>query len=92
MGDFEISCSNRSNVTSGITQGSTMGPTLFAIYINDLPNCPTNQCKMFADDVKIYNKSFNHVIVQMDINNMFMWSNNWCLYLDKNKCRVLHSI
>ena len=57
------SCSNKSNVTSGIPQGSILGPTLFAIYINDLPNCLTNQCKMFADDLKIYNKSFNHDIV-----------------------------
>ena len=61
-------CSNKSNVTSGIPQGSILGPTLFAIYINDLPNSLTSQCKMFADDLKIYNKSFNHDIVQMDIN------------------------
>ena len=80
-------CSNKSNVTSGISQG----PTLFAIYINNLPNCHTSQCKMFADDLKIYNKSFNHGIVQMDINNMLKWSSNWCLYLNTNKCSVLHS-
>ena len=83
-------CSNKSNVTSGIPQGSIMGLTLFAIYINDLPNCLTSQCKMFADDLKIYNKSFNHDIVQMDINNMLKWSSNWCLYFNTNKCNVLH--
>ena len=44
------SCSNKSNVPSGIPQGSILGPTLFAIYINDLPNSLTSQCKMFADD------------------------------------------
>ena len=85
------SCSNKSNVTSGIPQGSILGPTLFAIYINDLPNSLTSQCKMFADDLKIYNKSFNHDIVQMDINNMLKWSSNWCLYFNTNKCNVLHS-
>ena len=85
------SCSNKSNVNSGIPQGSILGPTLFAIYINDLPNCLTSQCKMFADDVKIYNKSFNHDIAQLDISNMLMWSSNWCLYLNTNKCSVLHS-
>ena len=70
------SCSNKCNVTSGIPQGSILGPTLFAIYINDLPNSLTSQCKRFADDLKIYNKSFNHDIVQMDINNMLKWSSN----------------
>ena len=70
------SCSNKYNATSGITKGSILGPTLFAKYINDLPNCLTSQCEMFADDIRIYNKSFNHDIVQMDINNMLKWSSN----------------
>ena len=85
------SCSNKSIVTSGIPQGSILGPTLFEIYINDLPSCLSSQSKMFADDLKTYNKSFNHGIVQMDINNMLKWSGNWCLYLNTNKCCVLHS-
>ena len=85
------SCSNKSNFTSGIPQGSILGPTLFAIYINDLLNCLTSQCKMFADDLKMYNKSLNHDMVQMDINNMLKWSINWCLHLNTNKCNVLHS-
>ena len=85
------SCSNKSNVTSGTPQGTILGPTLFAIYINDFPNCLTSQCKMFADDLKIHSKSFNHDIVQMDINDMLKWSSNWCLYLNTNKCSVLHS-
>ena len=46
---------------------------------------------MFADDMKIYGKSFDHDVVQMDINNMLKWSSNWCLYLNRNKCCVLHS-
>ena len=96
------SCSNKSNVTSGIPQGSILGPTLFVVYINDFPNL-TSQCKMFADDFIIYSKSFNHDIVQMDISNMLniyinikkikiiCWSSNWCLYFNINKCSVLHS-
>ena len=63
------SCSSKSNVISGIPEGSILGPILFAKYKNDSPNYLTSQCKMFADDVKIYN-SFNQYIVQMDINNM----------------------
>ena len=46
---------------------------------------------MFADDIKIHSKSFNHDIVQIDINNIPMWSSKWCLYCNTNKCSVLHS-
>ena len=46
---------------------------------------------MFADDLKMYNKSFIHDIVQMDIKKMLMWSSKWCLYFNINKCNVLHS-
>ena len=41
---------------------------------------------MFADDEIFYNKSISHGIEQM-----LKWSSNWCLYLNTNKCNVLHS-
>ena len=41
-------------VTSGIPQGSVLGPILFNIYINDLPDMVKNITKLFADDTKIY--------------------------------------
>ncbi len=40
---------------SGIPQGSVLGPILFVIFINDLPNVVTCGIKLFADDTKIYN-------------------------------------
>ena len=46
---------------------------------------------MLAGDTKIYNKSFNHGIVQMNINNMLKWSSDWHLYFNTNKCNVMHS-
>ena len=85
------SCSNKCNVINGVPQGSILGPILFAIYINDLSNCLTSQCKIFADDIKIYHKSFNHDIVQMDINNMVKWPTDWCFYFNIRKYNVLHT-
>ena len=42
------------SVTSGIPQGSVLGPVLFIIYINDMPDKVTSMCKLFADDSKLY--------------------------------------
>jgi len=41
-------------VTSGVPQGSVLGPTLFIIYVNNLPDCIQSHLGNFADDTKLY--------------------------------------
>lgn len=78
------------DVTSGIPQGSVLGPILFSIFINDLPDNIVSNVMIFADDTKIYNSDSNSNILQEDLNRLFAWSTDWLLPFNIDKCKVLH--
>ena len=80
-------------VTSGVPQGSVLGPLLFVLYINDIAE--NIQCKLgvFADDTKIYsiiNNMCNTMELQCDLDNMQEWCRTWLLKLNLEKCKVMH--
>ena len=66
------------NVTAGGPQGSVLGPLLFLIYINDLPDEITSSCKIFADDTslfsKIENKSYSNFQINKDLETISKWA------------------
>ena len=75
---IEQSKSNQLILTHGVPQGSILGPLLFIIYINDLPNslCHGN-ATMFADDTNILKSAHNTQILikemNEDANNLYNW-------------------
>jgi hypothetical protein len=80
-------------VTSGVRQGSILGPFLFLLSINDLPSRVTNsQIAMFADATKIYtpvNDSNDCINLQNDLNALMAWSNKWKINFNVQKCKIL---
>jgi len=44
-------------VITGIPQGTVLGPLLFLIYVNNLPDWIKNDMRMFADDTKIWSRT-----------------------------------
>ena len=78
-------------VLSGIPQGSVLGPILFVIFINDLPeDVLFNFCKMFADDCKLYGAVNQVNLMQSDLTHMEEWSEKWQLPFNASKCKVMH--
>jgi hypothetical protein len=84
------SISPETQVLSGIPQGSILGPVLFTVFINDLPEVIKSTCKIFADDTKVYNKADNKDILQTDLEALNKWSDKWNLYFNVSKCKVMH--
>ena len=82
--------SKEAAVLSGIPQGSILGPILFTIFINDLPQTVTNICKIFADDTKLYCSPKSYDKMQQDIDSLLLWSDTWNLHFNVSKCKVLH--
>ena len=79
--------SREAPVSSGVPQGSILGPALFLYYINDLPDTITSTVRLFADDTIIYNTSDNHEILQDDLQRLEAWEKEWDMEFHPLKCQ-----
>ena len=89
---LEGEASETVEVTSGVHQGSVLGPILFLIYINDLPVGISSGVRLFADDAIVYrtiSTPLDSQTLQEDLNKLSNWEKLWLMEFNAKKCEIL---
>ena len=79
-------------VSSGVPQGSVLGPILFLAYINDLPEQVKSRVRLFADDTALYlaiSSTTESEVLQTDLASLEQWEKMWDMQFNPSKCQVL---
>ena len=85
--------SSTQKVLSGVPQGSVLGPVLFRVFINDLPDLAEITVRLSADDSKAYsiiNTDNDVENLQRTTDKFYDWSIKWDMGFNEKKCKGLH--
>ena len=85
--------SKTADVTSGVPQGSVIGPLLFLVYINDMPGyVRSSSMGLFADDSMVgrtITSKSDAELLQQDLNRLQEWERIWQMEFNPDKCEVI---
>jgi hypothetical protein len=95
---FGSDASDWAPVTSGVPQGSVLGPLLFNIFVDDIDDVlhPDVKIKKFADDTKLYvtyraqDAATAALNLQHSLDALLAWCDCWLMQLNFSKCNVMY--
>ena len=85
--------SDELQVSSGVPQGSVLGPILFLLYINCLQDSLQSKVRLFADDTAVYltvQGQADSKKLQNDVDILQEWEREWDMEFNTSKCQVVH--
>ena len=85
--------STKKKIRAGVPQGSVLGPKLFNIYINDIPQFQKTSLALFADDTAVYAHSFSAIVaakqIQIHIDILQNYYDKWKISLNATKTELI---
>ena len=84
--------SNPTMVSSGVPQGTVLGPLLFLLYVNDLPENLQSSVRLFADDALLYgiiSSEDDCDKLQADLSELECWQDRWPMKFNPSKCKII---
>jgi hypothetical protein len=75
-------------VTSGVLQGSVLGPLLFLAYVNNIWMNTDSSIRLFADDCVIYKNNNDIEKLQKDLDRLGEWEADNAIKINPSKCKA----
>lgn len=79
-------------MSSGAPQGTVLGPLLFLLYVNDLPENLQSSVRLFADDALLYgiiSREEDCNKLQADLFELEYWQDRWQMKFNPTKCKII---